>query len=107
MKNISKILFGLIAIVGIIFVLNLGGLEWKKFFDPKFQNVERQVFENTQSYVHGQNQNLAKHFGEYQKGNEDIKKSIKGIIAVQFAQFPLDQVSSLKLKQFLTECRGY
>jgi hypothetical protein len=106
----KHVLLGIIGFVGfiiIIFFLNLGGLEWKKFFDPKYQNVERKIFENTQSYVHGQIQNLSKHYGEYQKGDREVKESIKGIVAVQFAQFPLEQVPSTQLKSFLITCRGY
>ena len=111
MKDLFKVglmaLLGLVSMIFIAFVFNLGGLEWKKFFDPKYQNVERKVFENTQSYVHGQIKNLSKHYGEYQKGDREVKESIKGIVAVQFAQFPLEQVPSTPLKSFLITCRGY
>lgn len=106
-KQVLLGIVGLAAFIALMFVLNLGGLEWKKFFDPKFKNVERKVFENTQSYVHGQIQNLSKHYGEYQKGDQQAKESIKGIVAVQFAQFPIEQVPSGQLKSFLITCRGY
>jgi hypothetical protein len=106
-KTIILSILGFICFLMVVFFLNLGGLEWKKFFDPKFQNVERKVFENTQSYVHGQIQNLSKHYGEYQKGDEATKQAIKGIVSVQFAQIPLEQIPSSQLKSFLITCRGY
>jgi hypothetical protein len=109
-RKVKKVFLGigaLISFIALMFILNLGGLEWMKFFSPKYQNVERKVFENTQSYVHGQIQNLSKHYGEYQKADNEGKAAIRGIVSVQFAQFDLNHVPSLELKRFLIQCRGY
>jgi len=99
---------GFIGFLVLMFVLNLGGLGWKRFFDPKYESVKRQVFEETKSYVHGKNEDLAKYFDEYQmaKTPED-KAIIQELVKVRFAEFDTDKVNVPRLRQFLVSMRGF
>jgi len=58
------------------------------FFAPMQKNIEREVFENTQSYVEGKRQELVKYRLEYiTTKDEDVKAAIKMTIIQSFANF--------------------
>ena len=69
---------GLALFLVIMFIFGLYGLGWFKFFGPKTENIKREIFENTQSYVHGKIQDLAKYYDEYnQADGVDEKEAIR------------------------------
>lgn len=103
--------YALLAIIGVIvlaFALEVGGLKWERYFAPQHENVKREVFENTQSYVHGKSQDLAKYYEEYSKADDPQKKeAIASIIKMNFADFDVTTLRSEQLKGFLISVRGY
>ena len=57
MKEIIYTVIGIIVFFLLMTFLSFAfgwfGLEYKKTFKIKDQNIEREIFENSQSYVHG------------------------------------------------------
>ena len=98
-----------ISAVVLIFVLGFIGIGYKMVFKPLSENVERNVFEETQSYVHGKIQDLAKYKKEYdaEETDELMKRSIETVINQQFAQFNKDHVKDPDLRSFLIRMRGF
>ena len=91
LKVIGGIFAGLFAIavlIGIAFAMELGGLQWDKFFAPKHEAVRREVYENTESYTRGMAQQLSKYRYEYvtAKTPED-KKAIAAVVRSTFANY--------------------
>ena len=78
-----------------------------KFFEPKKENIRREIFENTKSYTHGKIQDLAKLYQEYQKADPDGKETIKTLVQSQFSDFDAEKINNYKLQIFLTNMRGY
>ena len=78
MKNIFKIggivVGGFTALIFFLFLIGVIDLGMFKFFAPKYENVRREVFENTKSYTHGKIQDLAKYKDEYDKAEYDEKE---------------------------------
>jgi cytoskeletal protein RodZ len=111
MKEMTKLVFGglgvFITILIVVFILGLYGLGWMKFFKPKQENIRRQVFEETQSYVHGKTQDLAKYYAEYKQSDMDGQAAIKELIIGQFADFDADNIRTTSLRNFLINTRGY
>ena len=103
--GLSVATFGII--VGVIFGIGLMGLGYYKFFAPRYQNVERQIFENTKSYVQGVQQDLGKYYLEYQKGTGEEKAAIRATIQMRFAEVDSSKLQSPQLRAFLTTTRGY
>jgi cell shape-determining protein MreC len=98
----------IIGFILLVFLLTYGGLYWKKFFGPKYESVNRQVFEETKSYVHGKNEDLAKYFEEYQKADSPKDKEIiQEFVKLRFSEFKAENVNSPRLRQFLISMRGY
>jgi len=107
-KNASAGVLAIVLLVGIIIALSFGGLAYKTYFGPRFQNADRQIFEQTQSYVHGKIQDLAKYKAEYDKTNDPTERAaIKSVIVQQFAQFDSSSVVDTQLRQFLVQQRGF
>jgi len=77
-------------------------------FEPKRENIKREVFENTKSYVHGVIQDLGKYYEEYQKAETmDDKEVIASVIKMRFAEFDSSKIKSSPLRQFFINVRGY
>lgn len=111
MKNILMLVLAFLGSIGAIMItiisMGLFDLQWSKFYQPKKENIRREVFENTQSYVHGKSQDLAKYFEEYQKSTPEGKEALRQIILMNFADFDANTLRSFQLQQFLNEMRGY
>lgn len=109
--KIFGLVFGAVAtlalLIGLAFVLEVGGLQWKMYFAPKHENVRREVFEETQSYVHGKIQDLAKYKGEYDKADDEGKEAIRHLIVIRFAEFDDSKIKASGLRGFLVKMRGY
>ena len=107
-KNVFKIIGSFILLFIIIFIIGLYSLGWMKFFLPKKENIRRQVFEQTQSYIHGKVQDLAKYYDEYnQADSQNDKESMRQLIIMRFAEFDETKIRSVKLRNFLITMRGY
>lgn len=108
LKVILIIITSIVLLVVLAFGLEFLGLHWMKFFEPRRENVIREVFEQTKSYVHGKIQDLAKYHEEYKKANTIAdKEAIASIIKLRFAEFDAEQIKSVPLKSFLIKIRGY
>ena len=106
--KIFGVSFGVfIVLLALIFVLGLISLGYYKFFEPKKENIRRQVFEQTQSYVHGKIQDLAKYQDEYNNANTNDREAIRQLIILRFAEFDETKIKAVGLRNFLKNIRGY
>ncbi len=79
----------------------------KKVLKPAHENIEREVFENTKSYLHGVQQDLGKYYLEYQKADADERTAIKATILMRFAEVDESKIQNSRVRTFLIETRGY
>lgn len=63
-----------------VFVIGLVNLGFNAFFAPKYQAVQRKVFEETPSYVQGKIQYLTRLEMEYKTADEEQKPAIATLI---------------------------
>lgn len=98
-------------IVGIILLFALGavGLAFKAYYYPRSQAIERDVYENTPSFVQGKIMDLAKYKREYDAAAGKItdQDAIRAIINQQFAYFDSNKVKDPALRAFLVQMRGF
>ncbi len=99
----------LLSICGLMvpFLIGLYSLGMFKFFAPKTENIKREIFENTKSYLHGVQQDLGKYYLEYQKADDAGKGAIRATIQMRFAEVDVNKLQSPELRLFLTTTRGY
>ena len=87
--------------------LELLGVQWYGFIQPKKENVRREVYENTKSYVHGKIQDLARYYEEWTKSNPKERAAIESLVRMNLSDFKADNIQNYKLRQFLIKVRGY
>jgi hypothetical protein len=103
-----KIFLGVVAGLVVVFAIGMLGLGWDKFFLPKKENIKRQVFEQTQSYVQGATQDLAMYFDQYNKATDPTdKETIRQVVVMRFSNFDAKLIDNAGLRAFLTNMRGF
>jgi hypothetical protein len=108
MKNVLVVIGIILLVILSIFALSALEVIHMGIFEPAKENVRRNVFENTKSYVHGKIQDLSKYYAEYQKAETDQDKEvIANLIKTQFADFDENLIDNYILRSFLKEQRGY
>ncbi len=107
MQMKGKIVLGILGFIALLFILEATGLGLLKVFGPARENIKREIFENTQSYVQGKTQQLAKYKHEWDAANDTTRAAIEGIIRIQFAELDETKIQSLALRKFLTDTRGF
>ncbi len=81
-------LAALVLIVGLSFGFEWLGIEKDRILKPKRQEVEREVFENTPSYIHGMKQQLSKLWGEWALEQDPVaRKALENVVRHRFAEF--------------------
>lgn len=84
MKNAGYIIGGLIAVAVLTFTANAIGLVNLTFWGPKYQQAHREIFEETQSYVHGKASHISRLRLEYESTESDSRKrALRGMILAE------------------------
>lgn len=96
MRVIAGIILAAILIVGITFGGNALGLWQYSFFAPKYENVRREVFENTQSYIESKRQSLTNYYDEFRKADNTEKLAIRKLMLQEFANFEIENLTSIQ-----------
>ena len=68
-------LFGLAFLLALTVGFGLFGLEWRQFFEPRRAEIDRQVFEQTPSFVHGKAQHITRLRIDYERAKSDVHRS--------------------------------
>lgn len=103
-----KIILVVVCVIVVAFLLELGGLQWMKFFGPRKEEVRRNVFEETKSFTQGKTADLANYYEEYSKAeSSDDKEAIRQLVIMNFAEFKSSSVNNFQLRVWLVQMRGY
>jgi hypothetical protein len=96
----------LLAIVGFLAFVGIAvpsfELAMTSFWKPRFQAVERDVFENTSSYKRGKITQLNKLRGEYETADESQKTGLAAVIRREASQIDRSLLP-VDLKIFIEE----
>jgi len=90
-KIILVILGGFAIIIGLMFLTGYIDVFYTKTVGKAKQNAQREVFEETQSYVEGKRQEILKIKLEYAKGDAETKIALKSHVVNQFANIDEDK----------------
>jgi hypothetical protein len=109
MKTSKVVLLSITGLIVLLFlILGLGyfGVFATKTVGKAQQNANREVFEQTQSYVEGKRQELIKDYHEWLNAKPDDKIAIEGIIRESFANFDEDKYLTGSLYNFLKKIKN-
>jgi len=106
MKQVGLILLGILLFVCLIIGLSYGfgwiGVHQTKTIKKAQEDANREVFENTQSYIEGKRQEAVKYRLEYlQAETETEKNAIRSTIRMSFANFDESKLNSPELEAFV------
>lgn len=111
MKTIGTIFVGILSVIAMFsIIISIGfiaqGTDFfmYKFFAPKYENVRRETFENTKSYIQGTIQDMRSFQREYVSADDNQKNALKTIFNHRFADFPEDKIPN-DLKDFVNQMR--
>lgn len=85
------------AVVGIYiigFFITGGNLAIYKFWAPKYREVQREVFEQTQSYVHGKNQYISRLRLQYESTQDEQREALRRLILTEAETIDEDNLSA-------------
>ena len=106
MGVIFCVLLAIAAIMGLGWVVQGNDFFMYKVFAPKYENVRRQVFENTKSYNQGTIQEVAKYKLEYDKSSDPaVKQALASAILHEVADFPEDRLP-VDLRMFIEKLKS-
>ena len=90
------------ALVGVSYGFGWIGVHQTKTIGKAQQNAEREVFEQSQSYVEGKRQEALKLYKEYSKLTDIAEKqSFKMIVSSSFANFDEEKYLTGELRNFI------
>lgn len=92
-KTILIVIVSAILFIGVLFGLQYLGLANYKFFAPKYQNAQREVFENTQSFTEGKRQDLIKYYHEWLNSDKDGKSALKELVIDDFSNYDINKLT--------------
>ena len=73
-----------------------------KFWKPKYENVERETFKNTNSYVEGATSDLMKYKEQYDKAEtSQDKEAIREYVLMGYKNFDPNKIENPILRSFL------
>ena len=99
------VVFGFSLIIFIGLALRFGSLHVERWFQPREENVRREVFEETKSYNEGMEQQLVKYRLEYMRGDEVEKAAISSAVRHAYADYNVDRLDP-QLRNFVLDCRN-
>ncbi len=96
-----------IVVIGlVVFGLTYAGLGYKKFFGPKVKNIDREIWEETQSRTNAAIMDINKRMLEYNRAvNDNEKMAICGYLRNSYPTFDANKISDYRVKTFFNNCK--
>ena len=100
-KEISLVILGLFAFLLLILGLNAFGLFQKDIFGVWNANIDRKIFENNKSHIHGTIQNLNDLKLQYQTAEEGHRLPLREAILHEYSVFKNKNQVPDNIKRFI------
>lgn len=94
----------LIGLIGLDFAFGYIGVFKTKTVGKARMDAEREVFENSQSYVEGKRQEALKFYKEYKSAEPEEKVAIAQMVSHSFANFDEEKLTE-PLRSFVYKCK--
>ena len=94
-----------VLIVGALWVILAISILTYRIFGTYSETTERKVFEKSQSYTHGAQQDIARYYLEWMREPDPIaRKAIVNTVRLQFAQFPSKEIKDPVIREWFEDC---
>ncbi len=103
-KIVGLSLLTIVLLIGLSWGGTALGLLHMKVFEPKRQDIKREIFENTQSYVEGKRQEAIKMYREWNSAPADEKLGLEKMAGHTFANVE-DDIFEEPLRTWVRNCK--
>ena len=103
-KIVGLSLLTIVLLIGLSWGGTALGLLHMKVFEPKRQDIQREIFENTQSYVEGKRQEAMKMYREWGSAPLDEKAALEKMAGHTFANVE-DDIFEEPLRTWVHNCK--
>lgn len=100
---ISTVCF-LLAVPVCIFSISYGGYSLYKYFGPRYEEVRRDIYEESKAYKDGTNRDLQNLQLEYLKADGNVRAALRSTILHRAADFPEEDMT-VDLRTFIRELK--
>lgn len=91
----------LAVFIGLLAALNVIDLKFYQYFGKEKANIQREIFEENKSHVHGMIEDLAKYKLELARTEDEVeRKAIINYITENYATFDGDKIENDSLREF-------
>ena len=112
-KNQKKGQIGIFILIVLVIFLFIGlmvaspflGLWYRSYFEPKHKEIDREVWEQTPSRIHGAVQEIAKRQIEYIAADDQERQAICSFLRNSYPNLDPMNIHDSKLRQFFTNCK--
>ena len=102
LKTFGIAILCIVILFALIFAANEFEIFGIKFWGVRKADANREVFENTQSYVEGKRQDLSRYHHEWNEAKDiQDKTAIEHLVREQFSSFPEDKIYNSELRSWL------
>ena len=106
MKKAVSVIGIIVAGLGLVWLIQGNSFFMYRFFAPKYEEVRRQVFENTPSYKWGMIQELENMKFKYEQANPEQKDALAAIILHRTSVYGEDRLPS-DLHTFVKQLKNH
>ena len=96
---------GIVLLYSLAFGMTWIGIEWRGFFGPKRAIVERNIYEESPSFVQGKILDLSRYHHQWRKAEPDEREALEALIRQQMVQLDPDSIRDEELRRFYVSIR--
>lgn len=106
-KGLGVFLIVVVVFLGLTYGFGWFGVGYTKTVGKSQKNAEREVFEQTNSFVKGKKQEIIKYYKEYlETESKEEKKAIETVLSMSLADFDEDKyIHDRKLLSFVKKMK--
>jgi hypothetical protein len=104
MKVAASIIGILVVVLGLTWIIQGNDFFMYKFFGIKYENVRREIFEQSQAYNQGMVQELDNMMFEYQGADKEHKAALASIFLRRASYYGIEKLPP-DLKQFANQLK--
>ena len=106
MKYFAYIVLIIVSIFALIWISNDFQIFSINKWGVKKANAQREVFEQSQSFIEGKNQELTKLHHEWVDSDADSKETIEAVIRHTFSDFDPENIKDQDIREFLRKIKN-
>jgi hypothetical protein len=104
-KIILSAILIIALLIGLSFATEMGNVWWQRFFGEKYENVERDVWENTNSRINGATQEINKRMIEFKSAGPGEREAIAQYLRGSYPDLDPNKINDPVIRDFFRKIK--